>query len=71
MEAVLLFLVLIIVYFLPSWVAFSREKQNLLAIFMVNLIFGWTLLGWGIALVWACLKDEAKVIVKEVEKENS
>ena len=29
----------------------------LTAIFILNAFFGWTLLGWVIALVWAAMKD--------------
>jgi len=47
-------LALLIVHFLPTIVACVRGHQNALAIFIVNLLFGWTIIGWGIALVWAC-----------------
>jgi len=47
-----------ILYFLPSIIAFfAREKKNRVAIFALNLFFGWTLLGWVIALVWALTED--------------
>jgi|SRR5208282_1226598 len=42
-------------YFLPSMI--GNQKRNAGAIFMLNLFLGWTLLGWVIALVWACTKD--------------
>jgi hypothetical protein len=42
-------------YFLPSIVAFARGHPNSLGIFLVNLIFGWTFLGWIAAMVWACI----------------
>jgi hypothetical protein len=42
----------IFLYFLPSILA--HEKRNFAAIFIVNLLFGWTVVGWIIALVWAC-----------------
>ena len=44
------------VYFLPTIVAIMTGKQNTLAIFILNLFLGWTLVGWVIALVWACTK---------------
>lgn len=53
MEALILILILA-VYFVPAFVAANREHRNRLAISMLNLFLGWTLLGWVIALVWAC-----------------
>lgn len=41
-------------YFLPSIIAFSRGHKLAVTTLMVNFFFGWTLLGWVIALVWAC-----------------
>jgi hypothetical protein len=41
-------------YFLPSIVAFARRHHNGLAIFILNLFLGWSVLGWIIALVWSC-----------------
>ncbi|HZP31893.1 MAG TPA: superinfection immunity protein [Candidatus Acidoferrales bacterium] len=43
-------------YFLPTIV--GRHKQNLRAIFALNLLLGWTLVGWVVALVWALTKDQ-------------
>ncbi len=40
-------------YFLPAFVAFMRGHQNTVAIFLVNLLLGWTFIGWVVALVWA------------------
>jgi len=44
-------------YFLPFAIAFNKKRANAGAIFALNLFFGWTLIGWVLALVWA-LKDE-------------
>ena len=38
---------------IPGLVASSRNHNNATAIWMISLLFGWTLLGWGIAMVWA------------------
>jgi hypothetical protein len=42
-------------YFLPFIIAFRRRRKNLNAIFMLNLLLGWTILGWVVAMVWAML----------------
>ena len=41
-------------YMLPWAVAASRGKANTGAIGWLNLLVGWTLIGWIIALVMAC-----------------
>lgn len=40
-------------YFLPTIIAARKKKPNTTAIFLVNLLFGWTFLGWIVALIWA------------------
>jgi hypothetical protein len=43
-----------IIYFLPSVVAEKRKHASTGGIVILNLLLGWTVLGWIIALVWAC-----------------
>ena len=45
------------VYVLPSIVAGSRHKRNPGAIVALNLLAGWTVVGWVAALVWALTHD--------------
>lgn len=40
-------------YFLPSIIAGKKDHLNLAAIFALNLLLGWTFLGWVVALVWS------------------
>jgi hypothetical protein len=39
-------------YLLPTLVAAWRSHHQTAAIFALNLLLGWTVLGWIIALVW-------------------
>ena len=41
------------VYFLPTIIAAIRVHHNGVAIAAVNVLFGWTVLGWCIALIWS------------------
>jgi hypothetical protein len=41
-------------YMLPWAVAATRGKSNSGAIALVNLLVGWSLIGWIVALVMAC-----------------
>jgi Superinfection immunity protein len=42
-----------LVMFTPSFVAYHRNHHHKMAIFALNLLRGWSGVGWGIALVWA------------------
>ena len=43
------------IHFLPTFIAGSRHVHNFWWIFLVNLLFGWTFIGWIAALVWASI----------------
>jgi hypothetical protein len=50
----LIFLILMILgYFLPTIIARTRGHPNSAPIGIINFFFGWTFLGWFIALVWS------------------
>jgi hypothetical protein len=48
---ILIYLIIIGMYFLP--VIVGRNKNNLTGITLVTIFLGWTLLGWGFAMMWA------------------
>ena len=42
-------------YFLPTIVACMRGKANGTGgVFFVNLLLGWTVVGWFVSFIWAC-----------------
>lgn len=49
--------VLIGIYFVPAIVANANHKRNTGAILILNLLLGWTIIGWVVALVWAVMVD--------------
>jgi Superinfection immunity protein len=52
----MLFLIFsVLLYFLPTIIA--RDKPDATALFLVNLLFGWTIIGWFVALIWACAEQ--------------
>lgn len=55
----LLTIILLAIYFFPSIIAAMRHHHNILAIFLLNLLLGWTLLGWVAALVWAATEPRS------------
>ena len=49
----------LVFYFLPSLIGALRHKRNALALFVFNLLLGWTFIGWVIAIVWSLMSDPA------------
>ena len=48
--------VVAVLYFAPTLVAHRRRHRNLVAVFALNLLLGWTFLGWVAALIWALVR---------------
>ncbi len=46
-------------YFLPTIIARGRQKMNIGAIAALNVLTGWSVVGWVVALIWALTKDPA------------
>ncbi len=42
-----------ILYFVPAALAWWLDVKSFRTIFYVNLVFGWTIVGWVVALMWA------------------
>jgi type VI protein secretion system component VasK len=62
--------VAVAVYFIPNWIASARNHHNANAIFVTNLLLGWTALGWIAALIWsltAVKSDTAENAEKQVD----
>jgi hypothetical protein len=59
----------ICLYFVPTIVSECRNHTSNVGIFVLNILFGWTGLGWGIALIWACSGQPRKE-QKEYEYEE-
>ena len=52
--------ILSLLYFIPSFVATSRSHPNQVAIVVLNIVAGWSLLGWIVAVVWASTKIKSE-----------
>lgn len=62
--AIFLALVCGLIYFIPTFV--GSHKKNFGAIFALNLLLGWTLVGWVVALVWALTHEEKQAPVAQM-----
>ncbi len=53
---VILAVVAVVVYMLPAIAASLRGHHKVGSIFVVNLLLGWTIIGWVAALAWSMSK---------------
>ncbi len=57
------------VYLMPYLIADLREHHNKGAIFVLNLLLGWTAIGWVIALVWAFTAVRKDLVQEQFKKQ--
>ncbi|MGI3779141.1 MAG: superinfection immunity protein [Janthinobacterium lividum] len=50
-------------YLLPWAVAATRSRRNVASVALIDLLLGWSLVGWVVALVMACGSDQPVVVV--------
>lgn len=58
-------LISLFLYFLPAFLA--RNKPNFTSILILNILAGWTFIGWIIALVWALSSDSQQRVAAPVQ----
>lgn len=59
----------IVLYFLPTIIAYKRGHANKVIILVIDLVLGWTFLGWAGCLVWASIDTDgssAKNITRNI-----
>ena len=60
---------LLYLYFLPTIISHHYDSENKTWLFYLNLVTGWTCLGWLVAFFWAILeKDDIDLIETIREK---
>ena len=54
----LIFIVIVLLYMLPTYLAFRHESRDKWLILILNVWLGWTLLFWILLAVWALTTAE-------------
>lgn len=52
--------VISLIYCAPIFLAYEKRSRNLAAIIALDLLLGWTFIGWVAALIWALYKEPAR-----------
>lgn len=58
--ALMLTVALLGLYFIPTFVAFSRNVVNRWSVLVINALLGWTFIGWVVALAMAARTATSK-----------
>ncbi|QQG32320.1 immunity to superinfection protein [Citrobacter phage CkP1] len=56
-------IILLIAYFIPTIMALVRSHNSKLAIIVVNILFGWTVIGWIWAFIWSLTGNKQPQII--------
>jgi hypothetical protein len=51
--------IVLAIYFLPTFIAFARRKKQIVAILLINIFLGFTVIGWVGALIWAVIREDS------------
>ncbi len=54
-STILMLMAVVLLYMLPTFIAFGREHPRRQDVALVNILLGWTLIGWIGAFLWAML----------------
>ena len=57
-------IVILALYFIPTIIAVSKGLRNAGAIFAMNLLLGWSFIGWVVALIWSLTNDAKQQVVQ-------
>jgi len=63
----IILLIIVAVYFIPSMIAYSRNKKDRFAILALNIFLGWTIAGWIGAFIWSLWEEKKKTRIHKVE----
>lgn len=50
-------------YFIPYWIAAKKNHRQASAILILNVLAGWTIIAWIIALIWANTEPRPEQVV--------
>jgi uncharacterized membrane protein len=63
----LFILLALVFYFAPTLIAAMRHTRRVGEIFALNLLLGWTILGWLAALVWSLASPSSQSAIERYQ----
>lgn len=58
-------LIVLFLYLVPAANAYDRKHRNWPAILMLNILLGWTAIGWVVALIWSYTGKNYKGVIEQ------
>ena len=62
------FITIVALYFVPAICAFLRDSKSKFPILVLNILFGWTGLGWLVCFIWTFASPQNPVSKKIISK---
>jgi hypothetical protein len=53
LSVILMMVFMVVMYLLPAIIGWRRGVSSRVLLLMLNVFFGWTVLGWLVFLIWA------------------
>lgn len=60
---IIIWTIAFVLYFLPTLIGWNKRNSN--AILALNILLGWTFIGWVVAFIWSISKDSTPIIISE------
>ncbi len=54
----------VLLYLLPAYIAYKNDNPNKNIILVVNILLGWTTVGWVACLIWAIIDEKGNATDK-------
>jgi hypothetical protein len=56
-------IIVLCLYFVPAIIALVRNHHNKIPIIALNILLGWSVLGWVAALIWSLMTAHPETVV--------
>jgi len=47
-------------YFIPAIISHWREQDDVIGVLVLNILLGWTVVGWVVLALWALIRDNRR-----------
>jgi uncharacterized membrane protein YesL len=54
------FFICVVIYLIPTIIAYKQNSRNAMKVAFMNVLLGWTMIGYIVALIWAL--DKAAMV---------
>ena len=58
---VIVMIPLLLAYFIPTIIAFTKNKDNKTTVLLLNIFIGWSFIGWVVALILALKQNPPSI----------